>query len=131
MCGFWCSYGFNNISKEQLQIINHRGPDSLQIHNLGEGLFMGAVRLAIIDLNQRSDQPFYSEDGNYTIVYNGEIYNYLELRDELEKLGHVFNTSSDTEVLLYSYVEWGRYCLDKFNGMFATFTEWDRNWRSF
>jgi len=103
--------------------IAHRGPD-------GEGFYtdrsagLGHRRLAIIDLTHAADQPMATGDGRYVISYNGEIYNFRELRAELEKLGHIFRSSSDTEVVLASYVQWGDECVTKFNGMFA-FAVWD------
>jgi len=98
--------------------IIHRGPDA-------EGVFvhanvgLGHRRLSIIDLAPSSNQPMYSSDQNFVIVFNGEIYNYKTIRTELELLGYKFRTSSDTEVLLKSYMEWGEKCITKFNGMFA------------
>ena len=119
MCGIWYSSGFDNISNKQLEIISHRGPDYTKMIEIDNNLYMGHNRLSIIDLDSRSNQPMFSIDKNYILVYNGEIYNYIELKIELEKLGHVFYTSGDTEVLLHSYIQWGKRCLDKFNGMFA------------
>lgn len=80
---------------------------------------LGHRRLSIIDLSPTGHQPMCTADRRYWIVFNGEIYNHVELRGELEKLGHVFVSHSDTEVILYSYREWGEKCLDRFNGMFA------------
>lgn len=100
----------------------HRGPD-------GDGYFthgsvgLGHRRLSIIDL-ATGDQPFVSEDKNLVLVYNGELYNYLEIRSELKRLGRHFRTESDTEVLLQAYDEWGTDCLSRFNGMWA-FALWD------
>jgi len=87
-------------------------------------LAFGHRRLSIIDLSDGGLQPMASGDGRYWIVFNGEIYNYLELRTELRALGHVFSSDSDTEVLLAAYREWGRGCLSRFNGMWA-FAIWD------
>jgi asparagine synthase (glutamine-hydrolysing) len=104
--------------------IAHRGPD-------GEGLFLeqslGLVhrRLSIIDLSTQASQPMHSGDGRYVLVYNGEIYNYRELRTELEQLGRVFRSASDSEVLLQAWTAWGPDSLTRFNGMFA-FALWDR-----
>lgn len=93
----------------------HRGPDnSAQISF--ENVTLGHNRLAIIDLNENANQPFLSNCGRYTIVFNGEIYNYLELKNDLS---YEFKTSSDTEVLLASYIQYGTQCLEKFNGMFS------------
>jgi asparagine synthase (glutamine-hydrolysing) len=82
-------------------------------------LFLGHRRLSIIDVTPAGHQPMSDWDGNVWVVFNGEIYNYIELRAALEKKGHKFHTSSDTEVLIYSYLEWGMDCLEKFNGMWA------------
>ncbi len=104
--------------------IAHRGPD-------GEGLYvdrfigLGHRRLAIIDLSPAAHQPMVTSDGRFAISYNGEIYNFRELRGELEALGHAFHSRSDTEVLLHAFMEWGERCLDRLNGMFA-FALWDR-----
>ncbi|MCW6531215.1 asparagine synthase (glutamine-hydrolyzing) [Sphingomonas sp. MMSM20] len=100
--------------------LSHRGPDGQQIW-LSDNRLCGLVhtRLAIIDVEARSNQPFVSDDGRYTIVFNGEIFNFLELRVELEAMGIRFRTESDTEVLLQSYVTWGRAMLPKLNGMWA------------
>lgn len=101
----------------------HRGPD-------GEGFYvdgnigLGHRRLAIIDL-ATGDQPKFSADRNLVIVFNGEIYNYIELREELKTLGHTFVTASDTEVILHSYIEWGPDCQRRLNGMWA-FALWDK-----
>lgn len=107
----------------------HRGPDS-------DGAWMdktprsivalGFRRLSIIDLSDAGAQPMFSADGRHVIVFNGEIYNYVELRAELKTLGHSFRSESDTEVLLAAYAQWGPDCLPKLNGMFA-FALWDRS----
>lgn len=120
MCGIAGFYGFKDdklIQKFSKQLA-HRGPD-------GEGIFMDGDfvtllnrRLAIIDV-KGGDQPIFNEDGTIAVVYNGEIYNYLELRDKLQKAGHVFKTKSDTEVIIHGYEEWGNGCFDRLNGMFA------------
>lgn len=93
--------------------------------HLEESAAFGHRRLAIVDLDKKSNQPFVSYCGRYTIVFNGEIYNYLELREELITLGYNFTTVSDTEVILASYDLWGEECLHKFNGMWA-FSIWDK-----
>lgn len=106
--------------------VSHRGPD-------GEGFFirdnvgLGHRRLAIIDLST-GDQPMFSKDRSLVLVFNGEIYNYIELREELKSLGHTFDTTSDTEVILHAYEEWGFECQNKFNGMWA-FALWDSRQR--
>jgi len=114
--------------------LNHRGPDDRGWLTLRDGApetgravkgdLSGEVvvvhtRLAIIDLTEGGHQPMASPDGRYWIAYNGEVYNYVELRAELERLGHVFRSSSDTEVLLAAYSEWGNAALSKLVGMFA------------
>jgi asparagine synthase (glutamine-hydrolysing) len=105
----------------------HRGPD-------GEGAFLepgiglGHRRLSIIDLTTGGSQPMATPDGRFVVTYNGEIYNFLELRRELEAEGHTFRSRSDTEVLLIAWVEWGLSALTKFNGMFA-FAIWDKKRR--
>ena len=99
-------------------LIAHRGPDA------SGTVVEGAVglahrRLAIIDLSDEGCQPMTSGDGALTIVFNGEVFNYLELREELRAAGHAFRTGTDTEVVLAAYAAWGRDCLARFNGMWA------------
>ena len=105
-----------------LGMIRHRGPDEFGIY-LGGPIGLGNARLSIIDLSG-GQQPICNEDGTLWIVFNGEIFNYVELRPELEALGHRFTTSSDTEVLLHMYEQYGPKCLDRLNGQFA-FAVWD------
>jgi asparagine synthase (glutamine-hydrolysing) len=100
----------------------HRGPDGSGQY-VGEGVVLGHRRLSIIDL-ATGDQPFLSADRQLALVYNGELYNYLEIRAELKNLGRTFRTESDTEVILQAYDEWGSDCLARFNGMWA-FALWD------
>jgi asparagine synthase (glutamine-hydrolysing) len=107
--------------------IAHRGPDGSGQY-VGEGVVLGHRRLAIIDL-ATGDQPFVSADRGLALVYNGELYNYLEIRAELKALGRTFRTESDTEVILQSYAQWGTDCLAKFNGMWA-FALWDARTQS-
>ena len=103
----------------------HRGPDGRGTFvDSSAGLGLGHRRLAILDLSPAGHQPMAFGDSRYQIVHNGEIYNFLELRNELEALGHRFATESDTEVILASYAEWGKSCLLRFNGMWA-FAIWD------
>lgn len=99
--------------------IAHRGPDGQDIQILQDGSGFCHTRLSVIDLDERSKQPFSSQDGKYVMVYNGEIFNYVELRSELEKLGCQFRTESDTEVLLQAYIQWGSDCVNRLNGMWA------------
>ncbi len=102
--------------------LRHRGPDGTGLF-LDEGFGMVSMRLAIIDLDH-GDQPLSSEDGRYWVVQNGEIYNYVELREELEGLGHRFSTTCDTEVIAHAYARWGEDCLERLNGDFAI-AVWD------
>ncbi len=102
----------------------HRGPDEHGLH-FEPGLGLGHRRLSIIDLST-GQQPLYNEDRSVVIVYNGEIYNYRELIPELTRLGHVFRTKSDTEVIVHGWEQWGEDCVQRFRGMFA-FALWDRN----
>lgn len=90
---------------------------------------MGHRRLSIVDLSSAGTQPMASPDGRYWVTYNGEIYNHVELREELARLGHAFRSTSDTEVLLAAYAHWGQQCLERFNGMFA-FVLYDRRERT-
>ena len=100
----------------------HRGPDSRGVH-LGDGVGLGIQRLRIIDL-ETGDQPIYNEDRSISVVLNGEIYNYRELREQLRRRGHVFNTESDTEVIVHLYEERGPELVESLAGMFA-FALWD------
>jgi len=129
MCGIAGQYCFGGgvpderLLKMMSDRLAHRGPD-------GEGSRIcgptGLVhrRLAIIDLSEDGLEPMTNEDGTLWLLFNGEIYNYLELRDELVKKGHVFHSHSDTEVILHAYEEWKTGCVQKFNGMWA-FALWD------
>lgn len=124
MCGIVGIIRFDEkpIKKSELQtmmqVIKHRGPDD-------EGMFidghvgLGHVRLSILDLSSAGKQPMTDPTGRYTIIQNGESYNYIELREELKALRYKFTTQTDTEVLLNGYIEWGESVLDKLNGMFA------------
>lgn len=129
MCGF---IGFSQISSpkekepivlKMLDAIRHRGPDSQQCYCDNEVAF-GFARLSIIDL-QGGTQPLFNEDKSMVLVFNGEIYNYQVLREELLKSGHIFNTHTDSEVLIHGYEEWGSKLLLRLRGMFA-FTIWDK-----
>ena len=124
MCGICGYYNLKNepaspvILRNMTDAIRHRGPDS-------EGFFidgslgLGHRRLAIIDLSPAGHQPMRSADGRFVLSYNGEVYNFQELRLELESLGYQFHSRTDSEVVLYSLIEWGESALDRFNGMFA------------
>jgi asparagine synthase (glutamine-hydrolysing) len=104
--------------------ISHRGPDG-EGYYLNQNLAFGHRRLSIIDLTTGT-QPMLNEEKNIVLIFNGEIYNYIELREELKNYGHRFHTSSDTEVIIKSYQQWGIDCQNKFNGMWA-FALWDQN----
>lgn len=130
MCGICGIINFNNKPAEESKIhlmmrtMKHRGPDNEGIF-IEDNLGLGFVRLSIIDLSAAGNQPMISKDRRYVIVFNGEIYNYLELKEELQKKGYIFHTKTDTEVLLNCYIEYGSDCLNKFNGMWA-FVIYDR-----
>ncbi|MCB9835763.1 MAG: asparagine synthase (glutamine-hydrolyzing) [Phycisphaera sp.] len=108
--------------------IAHRGPDDSGLYQ-GEPVTLGHRRLTIIDLSSDGHQPMTDPQGLVTLTYNGEIYNYRELREQLVTLGHQFRSSSDTEVLLHAYLQWGEACVERLNGMFA-FAIWDSRDRS-
>jgi asparagine synthase (glutamine-hydrolysing) len=112
--------------KSMVAALRHRGPDAQSYRRL-DGCDLGHARLSIIDLDNGA-QPLADAAGRYWIVFNGEIYNYQELRDTLARAGHRFHTRSDTEVILAAYREWGSACLDRFRGMFA-FAIWDTHER--
>jgi len=124
MCGICGIIDFKNNGVEEsslksmMQAMKHRGPDDEGIFT-EDNIGLGFVRLSIIDLSPLGHQPMFSEDGKYVIVFNGEIYNYIEIREELKAKGYKFKSNSDTEVLLKAYIEWGSQCLHKFNGMWA------------
>jgi asparagine synthase (glutamine-hydrolysing) len=127
MCGISGIIDFNKKTsiddlKSMTDILMHRGPDFGAYefsNNFDYSIGFGHRRLSIIDLTTSANQPFFSENKDLWLTYNGEIYNYKEIKEELVSLGHKFNTNSDTEVLLKSYVEWGVKCVDRFIGMFA------------
>lgn len=131
MCGFAVIIDPNRPESElrtraaaMLNSMSHRGPDGEGLFSVPEaGLVLGHKRLAIID-PQHGQQPMSTPDGQLTVVFNGAIYNYLELRRELVGRGHPIATYCDTEVLLFAYREWGERCVDRFLGMFA-FAIWD------
>ncbi len=126
MCGF-CGFTGELVKSDEvltnmMDKIIHRGPDSAGKH-IDENVALGFRRLSIIDLGFGS-QPMYNEDDSIVITFNGEIYNYQEIKDELIKKGHVFKNNSDTEVLIHGYEEYGKDMLNKLRGMFA-FVIWD------
>lgn len=127
MCGIIGRYrrcgGSTPLQKIDIARIRHRGPDS-QGHFLDDFIALGHTRLSILDLTSQGQQPMASRDSRYILIFNGEIYNFLELRRELENLGHNFRSRTDTEVVLAAYQQWGVECLARFRGMFA-FALWD------
>ena len=131
MCGItgiFDTRGKREIDRAALQRMNesqhHRGPDEGSVH-VEPGLGFGHRRLSIIDV-ATGQQPLFNEDGSVCVVFNGEIYNFQELVPELQALGHVFRTHSDTEVIVHAWEAWGEQCVSRFRGMFA-FALWDRN----
>ena len=114
-------------AREALNTMRHRGPDA-QGEWAERNIFLGHNRLSIIDLSNEANQPFIDESGRYVLVFNGEVYNYIELRDELVRKGIVFRTNSDTEVVLKAFIYYGEAAFLKFDGMFA-FALYDRKTR--
>lgn len=129
IAGFWDykTTGSNNetILKKMAATIAHRGPDDEGYFFDDKGVALAHKRLSIIDLSSSGHQPMHSKDNRYTIVFNGEIYNYIEIAKTLADTGVVFKGHSDTEVLLEAYKAYGEKCLDLLNGMFA-FVIWDK-----
>lgn len=109
--------------------LSHRGPDDMGVYT-DRHVGVGHTRLSIIDLTAAGHQPMISDDGNVVICFNGEIYNFLELRDDLEAAGTRFHGRSDTEVALQAYIAWGEAAFARFNGMFAI-ALWDRRSETF
>lgn len=128
MCGICGLYSDKPVLHEKIRamtnLLKHRGPDDEGIL-IEKNVGLGHRRLSIIDLSSHGHQPMSTNDKKFWITYNGEIYNYIELREELKQKGYVFESDSDTEVILYSYKEWGYSCVKKFNGMWA-FVVWDK-----
>ena len=106
------------LFKKSLDLMIHRGPDSGDIYETSSSMF-GHRRLKIIDLSEAANQPMTSKDNLYTIIFNGEIYNYQIIAKELKSLGYDFKTNGDTEVLLNGFHAWGENLLEKINGMFS------------
>jgi len=125
MCGIAGQIKLNGQVQEKsilamTEAIRHRGPDGDGIYlNTSKTVGLGHRRLSFLDLTEAGKQPMTNEDGSLWITYNGEVYNYIELRDELEKHGHQFHSHTDTEVILHGYEEWGTEVLHKLKGMFA------------
>ena len=108
------------ILSNMLEVQLHRGPDDSGVYfDEKSGVNLGHNRLSVQDLSSKGRQPFISDCGNFVIVFNGEVYNFKDIRKELINLGYKFVSNTDTEVVLYSYKEWGIKCLQKFIGMFA------------
>ena len=129
MCGIAGRFNFDplrlvdrDVLRAMTDIVAHRGPDQAGYH-VAPGIGLGHRRLSIIDLST-GDQPLSNEDGTVWTVFNGEIYNFAEVRAELIAHGHRFRTESDTEVIVHGYEEWGELCVERFRGMFA-FAIWD------
>jgi len=128
MCGIaglltWDNAADTQIVRAMTDRLAHRGPDAAGVAALGP-LALGHRRLSVIDVSQANNQPLYDRSGSLVIAYNGEIYNFREIRRELEQAGAAFQTQGDTEVILEAYKAWGERCLERFNGMFA-FALWD------
>lgn len=129
MCGI---VGFTNdidnsnaVLSKMMDRIRHRGPDA-EGKYIDDGIALGHRRLSIIDVSSQGDQPIFNEDKSMVIVFNGEIYNYSEIRQELVSKGHIFRTNTDTEVLIHGYEQYGEKILDRLRGMFS-FVIWDKN----
>jgi len=123
MCGITGIINKNNNLIDKLLIekinnlISHRGPDDEGFYH-GDNFAFGHRRLSILDLSQDGHQPMHYKD-RYTITYNGEVYNYVELKNELEKEGYSFHSNTDTEVIIAAYDKWGESCVNRFNGMWS------------
>ena len=122
MCGIAGFIGSHtdahSILEKMTEVITHRGPDDVGFYE-DEQAHMGFRRLSIIDVSERGHQPLFNEDKSMVLTFNGEIYNYQELRDELINKGHNFSTQTDSEVLIHGYEEWGTELLPKLRGMFG------------
>lgn len=128
MCGIAGIFGEADLEliQQMTNLMSHRGPDDWGVKVFYEDrVSLGHRRLSIIDLSPAGHQPMCDDSGQIWITYNGEIYNYLEIRDELKAKGYEFRSNTDTEVVIYAYKQWGYDCLHKFNGMFA-FGIWDK-----
>jgi asparagine synthase (glutamine-hydrolysing) len=115
--------------ERMIRVMSYRGPDDDGFY-IDEFVGMGQCRLSIIDLSSAGHQPMPNADKSLWIVFNGEIYNYIELRTQLQAMGHKFISNSDTEVIIHAYQEWGAGCLNRFNGMWA-FCIWDKRKKEF
>ena len=132
MCGILGLYDSNKINEslftQSIKLLDSRGPDNTSIHLINENILLGHTRLSIIDLDIGNNQPFIEK--NFYLTYNGEIFNFLEIKDQLIKLGYKFITNGDTEVVMKSYIHWGEDCVNHFNGMWA-FVIYDKNENKF
>src|SRR5579862_5955887 len=131
MCGIFGRLGVNGSSDSAQElaamgnILRHRGPDDRgDYQNQAAGIALGHLRLSIIDLSPAGHQPMFNETGDVALIFNGEIYNFQELREQLVKAGHRFTSRTDSEVLVHGYEEWGETLVEKLCGMF-TFALWD------
>jgi len=119
MCGI---VGFNWEDEKKIKVLaellQHRGPEQEGFH-VADGVSIGHKRLRIIDLSEKGRQPLYNEDGSVCVTFNGEIFNFPEIKQTLEKQGHVFTSHTDTEVLVHGYEQWGTDLLERLNGQFA------------
>jgi len=124
MCGFVALIGKHgaqaerHVVKHATDLIEHRGPDEEGFYFEAD-IGFGFRRLSILDLSTAGHQPMFSDDGNFVIIFNGEIFNYIELREELTRKGYAFRSTGDTEVLLNAFREWGNDCVNRLNGMWA------------
>jgi asparagine synthase (glutamine-hydrolysing) len=128
MCGivgFFCSSNNNSFADDleiATQVLKHRGPDQTGLYRdtgCNHQIGLGHCRLSVIDLSEAGTQPMHSADGRIVVVYNGEIYNFKALRNQLEQRGYLFHSQTDTEVIINAYLEWGIKCVEQFIGMFA------------
>ncbi|MET0963810.1 MAG: asparagine synthase (glutamine-hydrolyzing), partial [Noviherbaspirillum sp.] len=131
MCGIVGIFDMRQMRDIDLQLLtrmnetqHHRGPVEGGVHR-ERGIGFGHRRLSIIDLSS-GQQPLFNEDHSVVVVFNGEIYNFVALMEELKRLGHTFRTRCDTEVIVHAWEEWGEACVHRFRGMFG-FALWDRN----
>ncbi len=120
-----CETNHISLLNRMINLQNHRGPDDNGIFS-SHKICLGSVRLSIIDLTEAGHMPMVDEEGRWVIVYNGEVYNFQEIREELIQYGHRFHSKTDTEIVLHAYAEWGDRCVERFVGMFA-FAIYDRH----
>lgn len=118
MCGILGGNRKNWNYDKGINSMVHRGPDGIRIHDFGN-FTLAFARLSVIDLSENGMQPMISDDGNVAVVFNGEVYGYQALRTELQQIGYVFHSTSDTEVILNAYLAWGKKFINRFDGMFG------------